>query len=273
MPELPEVETICRGISQSILKRKISSVVIRNHKLRWPIPKNLPQVLSGQSIQTIKRRGKYILLETKIGTLIIHLGMSGNLRIKPKEHVFGKHEHVNIVFGDKLALCYNDPRRFGAILWTIKNPLEHALLKNLGPEPLERNFTAQYLFDRAKRCHAPIKQFIMNSKVVVGVGNIYANEALFAAKINPVQKANTITLKRYQLLTKKTKELLRYAIKHGGTTIKDYSDSQGRKGSFQNKLRVYGREGQFCINCKTKLACIRLGQRSTVFCPHCQIES
>ncbi|CAL7962528.1 DNA-formamidopyrimidine glycosylase [Gammaproteobacteria bacterium] len=270
MPELPEVETISRGISPLILKRKISSVVIRNHKLRWPIQKNLPQVLIGQSIQKIKRRGKYILLETKTGTLIIHLGMSGNLQVKPKEHILGKHEHVNIFFGDKLALCYNDPRRFGAILWTTKNPLEHSLLKNLGPEPLERDFTAQYLFNRAKRCRVPVKQFIMNSKVVVGVGNIYASEALFVAKINPMQKANTITLKRYQLFTKKIKELLRYAIKCGGTTIKDYSDGQGRKGSFQNKLRVYGRQGQLCINCKTKLAYICLGQRSTVFCPDCQ---
>ncbi|MEI8055056.1 MAG: DNA-formamidopyrimidine glycosylase family protein [bacterium] len=169
MPELPEVETICRGIGRSILKRRVSSVVIRNHKLRWPIPKNLSQVLIRQAIKAIRRRGKYILLETKTGTLIIHLGMSGNLQIKPKEHVLGKHEHVNIVFGDKLALCYSDPRRFGAILWTTKNPLEHALLKNLGPEPLERDFTAQYLFDRAKRCHAPVKQFIMNGRVVVGV--------------------------------------------------------------------------------------------------------
>jgi formamidopyrimidine-DNA glycosylase len=272
VPELPEVETICRGISQSILKRKISSVIIRNHKLRWQICKNLPQVLIGQSIKTIKRRGKYILLETKIGALIIHLGMSGNLQIKPQEHIFGKHEHVNIVFGDKLALCYNDPRRFGAILWTTRNPLEHSLLKNLGPEPLEQDFTAQYLFDRARHCHAPVKQFIMNGRVVVGVGNIYASEALFAAKINPVQKANTITLKRYQLLTKKIKELLCCAIKYGGTTIKDYSDSQGRQGLFQKKLSVYGRQGQSCINCKTKLVYMLLGQRSTVFCPHCQIK-
>lgn len=270
MPELPEVETISRGISPQILKRKISSVLVRNHKLRWPIPKNLPQILIGQSIQKIHRRGKYILLETKAGTLIIHLGMSGNLQIKPKEHVLDKHEHVNIVFGDKLALCYNDPRRFGAILWTAENPLEHLLLKNLGIEPLEKDFTARYLFDRSKRSRCAVKQFIMDSKVIVGVGNIYANEALFAAKINPLQKTNSISYKSYQLLTKKIKELLRLAIKCGGTSIKDYIDSQGKKGSFQNKLKVYGRQGQLCVNCKTKLASIHLGQRSTVFCPRCQ---
>jgi formamidopyrimidine-DNA glycosylase len=270
MPELPEVETISRGISPQILKQKISSVLVRNHKLRFPIPKNLAQVLVGQSIQKIYRRGKYILLETKAGTLVIHLGMSGSLQIKPKEHVLGKHEHVNIIFDDKLALCYNDPRRFGAILWTTKNPQEHSLLKNLGIEPLEKNFTARYLFDRARGSHRAVKQFIMDSKVIVGVGNIYANEALFAAKINPLQKANSISYKNYQLLTKKIKELLRRAIKCGGTSIKDYIDSQGKKGSFQNKLKVYGRQGQLCVNCKTKLECIRLGQRSTVFCPRCQ---
>ena len=270
MPELPEVETISRGISPLILKQKVSSVLVRNHKLRWPIPKNLSQILIGQSIQKIHRRGKYILLGTEAGTLIIHLGMSGNLQIKSKEHVLDKHEHVNIIFGDKLALCYNDPRRFGAVLWTNENPLEHSLLKNLGPEPLEKSFTARYLFDHSRRSHRAVKQFIMDSKVVVGVGNIYANEALFVAKINPLQQANSISYKSYQLLTKKIKELLRRAIKCGGTSIKDYIDSKGKKGSFQNKLKVYGRQGQFCVNCKTKLVCVLLGQRSTVFCPRCQ---
>lgn len=270
MPELPEVETISRGIGALILKRKISSVVVRNYKLRWPIPSNLSRVLVGQSIKKIKRRGKYILLETQSGNLIIHLGMSGSLQVKPEKHILGKHEHVNIIFDDKLALCYSDPRRFGAILWTTKNPLEHSLLKNLGPEPLEREFTGQYLFNRAKGCHVSVKQFIMNSKVVVGIGNIYASEVLFAARINPLQKVNTITLERYRLLTRKVKELLRRAIKYGGTTFRDYINSHGKKGSFQNKLKVYGRQEQLCFDCKSKLVCIRFGQRSTVFCPGCQ---
>ncbi|EKE01751.1 MAG: formamidopyrimidine-DNA glycosylase [uncultured bacterium] len=270
MPELPEIETIYRGIEPAILNQRISAVVVINHQLRWPIPKKLPQVLTGQHIKAIQRRGKYLLLKTQTGTLIIHLGMSGNLQLKPQNHTLAKHEHVNIVFSNGLALCYIDPRRFGAILWTDKDPLQHKLLKNLGPEPLDRDFTAKHLFDRAKRCHSSIKQFIMNSKVVVGVGNIYANEALFAAKINPLCKASSVSLERYQLLTKKIKAILRYAIKHGGTTLRDYSDSRGQKGSFQNKLKVYGRQGQLCVNCKTKLKQIRLGQRSTVFCPSCQ---
>lgn len=272
MPELPEVETICRGIklSRQILNQKITSVIIRNHKFRLPIQKKLPQILIGQYIQKIKRRGKYILLETKTGTLIIHLGMSGSLQIKPQNHVFAKHEHLNIIFANKFALCYIDPRRFGIILWTNKKPFEHPLLKNLGPEPLSQNFTAKYLFGRAVKSKTSIKQFIMNSKIVVGIGNIYANEALFAAKINPLQKANNIPFERFQLLIKKIKELLHYAIKHGGTTIRDYSDSQGKKGLFQNKLKVYGKKNQFCTNCKTKLKHIRIGQRSTVFCPCCQ---
>jgi formamidopyrimidine-DNA glycosylase len=270
MPELPEIETICRGINPVILKQKTKSVIVRNHKLRWPIPKKLPQILIGQTIQKIKRRGKYILLETKTGTLIIHLGMSGNLQIKPKNHVLAKHEHVNIVFANGLALCYEDPRRFGAILWTDKDPLEHSLLKNLGLEPLDRNFTAKYLFSRSKNRRITVKQFIMDSKVVVGVGNIYASEALFAAKINPLRKANNITLQNYQLLVKKIKEILRSAIKNRGTTFRDHRDSQGKKGSFQNKLKVYGRQGQPCVDCRKILKHKRIGQRATVFCVYCQ---
>lgn len=270
MPELPEVETICRGLSSSILKQKIVEVYISNFKLRLPIPKNLPQVLKGQTVQKISRRGKYILLHTKTGTLIIHLGMSGNLQIKSKNHLTTKHEHLNIIFANDLLLCYHDPRRFGAILWTTKAPLKHQLLKNLGPEPLAKNFTANYLFNRAKskKCH--IKQFIMDNNVVTGIGNIYANEVLFAAKISPLQKANTISFTYYQKLVKESKKILALAIKHGGTTIKDHTDSSGKKGSFQNKLKVYGRSDQPCLNCQHNLTLIKIGGRSTVFCPHCQ---
>lgn len=270
MPELPEIETICRGISQALIQQQIKTVIIRNYKLRWPIAKDLETTLIGQQIHQIKRRGKYILVTTQTGTLIIHLGMSGNLQIKPAKHAPAKHEHATIIFTNGLALCYNDPRRFGAIVWTKDKPSQHVLLKNLGPEPLERNFNAEYLFNRAKRCQTTIKQFIMDNKIVVGVGNIYANEALFAAKINPWQKANTITLKRYKLLGKKIREILRYAIESGGTTIKDYSDSKGKKGSFQYQLKVYGKQTHNCLNCKTKLQLSRIGQRATVFCPHCQ---
>ncbi|MBU0744950.1 MAG: bifunctional DNA-formamidopyrimidine glycosylase/DNA-(apurinic or apyrimidinic site) lyase [Gammaproteobacteria bacterium] len=270
MPELPEVETICRGITPVILGQKITSVTVRNHKLRCPIPKNLSRILKGQYFLKTNRRGKYILLKTKDGALIMHLGMSGNLQIKPKNHIPTKHEHVSINFANNLALCYNDPRRFGVILWTTKEPLKHKLLKNLGPEPFSDDFTAEYLFNSAKLRRCPIKQFIMNSNIVTGVGNIYANEALFASKINPLQKANTITLACYKKLVKEIKKILLSAIKHGGTTIKDHTDSSGKQGLFQNKLKVYGRHNQSCYTCKTKLTTIKIGQRATVFCSRCQ---
>lgn len=270
MPELPEVETVCRSLISSILKQPIVTVIVRQFKLRHPIPKNLPKILRGKFVEKISRRGKYILLGTKTGTLIIHLGMSGNLQIKPQNHPIIKHDHVEIILNNNLALCYNDPRRFGAILWTNQDPLKHPLLKKLGPEPFAKEFTAAYLFDQAKSSQGPIKQFIMNNHIVTGVGNIYANEALFAAKINPLQKAKQLSLCSWQTLVKEIKKLLRRAIKYGGTTIKDHQDSHGKKGSFQNKLKIYGRANQPCYNCNTKLTRIKIGQRSTIFCPQCQ---
>ena len=270
MPELPEVETICRGLIASILKQKITDVCIHNFKLRLPISKNLPKILKKQSFQKISRRGKYILLQTKIGTLIIHLGMSGTLQIKNKNHVVAKHEHLNIYFENNLALCYTDPRRFGAILWTTKDPLKHRLLKDLGSEPLTKSFTADFLFTCAKSKKCSIKQFLMNNSVVTGIGNIYANEVLFAARINPLKKTNTLSLLQHKKLVTEIKKILQLAIKHGGTTIKDHTDSRGKKGSFQNKLKVYGKSGQLCPSCQTKLVTIKVGGRSTVFCSHCQ---
>lgn len=270
MPELPEVETVCLGISDRVLHKKISLVVIRNYSLRWSIKQDLPQILLGQLFSKVSRRGKYILLRTKLGCLIIHLGMTGSLKINPKEHIFAKHEHVNIVFADDTALCYIDPRRFGSIIWTEGDPLAHELLKYLGPEPLEAEFTAKYLFDRAQKSKTSIKQFIMNSQIVVGVGNIYANEALFAAKIHPMNPANQVSYDSCLFLVKHIKKILSCAIKFGGTTIRDYIDSEGNEGNFQNKLKVYGRQGQPCFVCGDKLKHIRLGQRATVFCEHCQ---
>lgn len=270
MPELPEVETVCLGISGKVLHKKISLVVVRNYSLRWPIRRDLPQILLGQLFNTISRRGKYILLRTKKGCLIIHLGMTGSLKINPKEHILAKHEHVNIVFADDTALCYTDPRRFGCIIWTEGDPFEHKLLKHLGPEPLEAKFTVKYLLDRAQKSKAPIKQFIMNSQVVVGVGNIYASEVLFAAKIHPLSPANQISYDACIFLVKHIKKVLVRAIKYGGTSIRDYVDSEGNEGAFQNKLKVYGRQNQPCFVCGTKLTLMRIGQRATVFCEHCQ---
>jgi formamidopyrimidine-DNA glycosylase len=270
VPELPEVETVCLGIGNRVLHKKINLVVIRNHSLRWPIRQDLPQILLGQVFNKISRRGKYILLKTKIGCLIIHLGMSGSLKINPKEHIFTKHEHVNIVFVDDTALCYTDPRRFGCIIWTEDDPLEHELLKNLGPEPLEAEFTAKYLFDRAQKSKVPIKQFIMNSQIGVEIGNIYASEVLFVAKINPLIPANQIAYDACIFLVKQIKKILADAIKYGGTTIRDYIDSEGNEGTFQNKLKVYGRQGESCLICSDELTQIRIGRRATVFCKHCQ---
>lgn len=270
MPELPEVETVCLGISNNILHKKISLVVIRNHSLRWPIEQDLPKILFGQSFHAISRRGKYILLKTKIGCLIIHLGMTGSLKINPKEHIFAKHEHVNVIFTDDTALCYTDPRRFGCIIWTEGDPLEHKLLKHLGPEPLEAEFTAKYLYNRAQKSKIAIKQFIMNSQVVAGVGNIYANEALFAANIHPLSLANQVSYDSCLFLVKQIKRILLHAIKLGGTTIRDYSDSHGNKGSFQDQLKVYGRQDQPCFICGNKLKQIKIEQRATYFCKHCQ---
>ena len=270
MPELPEVETVCLGLGSKVLHKKISLVVIRNHSLRWPIRQDLPQILLGQVFNKISRCGKYILLRTKIGCLIIHLGMSGSLKINPKEHIFAKHEHVNIVFADDTALCYTDPRRFGCVIWTEGDPLEHELLKNLGPEPLENKFTAKYLHDRAQKSKVPIKQFIMNSQVVVGVGNIYASEALFAAKIHPLSLVNQMSYDDCVSLVKYIKTVLACAIKHGGTTIRDYSDSEGNEGAFQNELKVYGRDGEPCLKCGTLISKIKQGGRGTFYCQSCQ---
>lgn len=273
MPELPEVETVCRGLKSAILKQRIVGVTIRNPNLRYPIPKNLPRVLLQQKILKIERRGKYILLGTKNGTLILHLGMSGNLQIKPKNHAVEKHEHFTVIFSNGFSMCYNDPRRFGAILWADKNPLNHKVLKDLGPEPFAKNFTASYLVQKAQGKKCAVKQFIMDSSVVTGIGNIYASEILFAAKIHPEQKVSKVTLKEFKKTVDKTKKILRLAIKHRGTTIRDHTDSQGYKGSFQDKLKVYGRQNKKCYSCNTKLIKVSIGQRATVFCPKCQIKS
>lgn len=270
MPELPEVETICLGLTESVINLKIDSVIVRHPKLRYPIPKDIVKNLPGKKFHKIQRRGKYILLDTQGGTLIIHLGMSGNLQTKPKNHTIDKHEHLTINFHGKLSLCYIDPRRFGAILWTVKNPLEHNLLKNLGPEPFSTKFTAKYLLERAKNKKTSVKQLIMDSNVVTGVGNIYANEILFSTRVNPLKKASELSLSNCEKLVKSIKKTLALAIKLRGTTIKDHLDSKGKKGGFQNKLKVYGKQNQPCPNCNGKLSMTKLGQRTTIFCPNCQ---
>lgn len=271
MPELPEVETTLRGILPHIKDTKISKVTVRHHRLRWPIPQNIDEVIKNQRITDIIRRGKYLLFITPIGTMIMHLGMSGSLRILTQETPPKKHDHLDIEFSNHKILRLTDPRRFGAVLWTTDAPSEHALLKNLGPEPLSRDLTGHYLWQKARKRKIAIKSFIMDSKVVVGVGNIYATEALFAAGINPKKSAGKISEANYELLTEAIKKILKSAIKQGGTTLKDFVNSEGKPGYFSLHLKAYGRSGLPCENCGTKLKEIRLGQRSTVYCPRCQM--
>lgn len=270
MPELPEVETTRSGIEPHILRQRVTAVVVRNPRLRWPISEGLSIELPGKIISSVERRGKYLLLYAGDHCLMVHLGMSGSLRIASPSEPPLKHDHVDIEFGNGLMLRYCDPRRFGCMLWLDGNILEHPLLGSLGPEPLSENFHSDYLFKRSRAKQAPVKTFIMDSHVVVGVGNIYANEALFMAGIRPKTKAGKISAKRFARLTECIKEILSNAITQGGTTLRDFVGGDGKPGYFKQQLFVYGRGGLPCKNCNNTLKEIRLGQRSTVYCPHCQ---
>ena len=271
MPELPEVETTRRGILPHVQGQSVTEVIIRQPCLRWPVPDALSRDIVGETITDVHRRAKYLLLKTGSGTAIIHLGMSGSLRmIKPDEHPVEKHDHVDIVLSDSRCLRYTDPRRFGAILWTTSTPDEHKLLKDLGPEPLTTDFTGERLFSLSRRRTQAIKTFIMNNHVVVGVGNIYANEALFKAGIRPDRPCGQVSAARYQLLTVAIKEILTQAIEQGGTTLKDFVGGDGKPGYFKQELMVYGRKGQPCKKCGRLLVEIRQGNRATCFCKYCQ---
>lgn len=270
MPELPEVETTLRGISAHVLNSPIVQVNIRNARLRWPVPDNLAVLLVEQTITSIKRRAKYLLLGTAKGTVIIHLGMSGSLRIVAPQTPYDKHEHVEFCFANGKSLRLKDPRRFGAVLWTSAPIDEHPLLCNLGPEPLSEQFNGINLFKLSRKKTVAIKSFIMNSKVVVGIGNIYANEALFACGIHPRRAAGKISKLRYEKLCIESKRILEQAISQGGTTLKDFVGGTGKPGYFKQELLVYGRKGQPCVQCQKPLKEIRLGNRSTVYCTNCQ---
>lgn len=271
MPELPEVETTCRGISPHILHQTIKQVIIRTPKLRWPIPKNIAKILPGQQVRAIERRAKYILIKFDIGTLIIHLGMSGRLQTLSSFSAAQKHDHVDFGFNNGTWLRLNDPRRFGAVLWTEQPPLEHKLLVNLGPEPFDTSFTSKYILTKAKNKKIAVKKFIMDAAVVVGVGNIYASEALFASKIDPRKAAQDITLNQYTILVKHIRGILKAAIAKGGTTLKDFLDTDGNPGYFSQKLKVYGRDKQPCLVCDNLIESLQIGQRNTFFCTTCQI--
>lgn len=270
MPELPEVETTCRGIMPHIRGKKISRVIIRQQQLRWPVADDLPQILSGQIVLQVKRRAKYLLLETATGSLIIHLGMSGNLRIVNTQLKPGKHDHIDFVFADGVILRLNDPRRFGAVLWTTAPTNQHPLLESLGPEPLSTDFNGQLLYHLARQRKITVKSFIMNSHIVVGVGNIYASESLFMAGILPSRQAGRISLQRYQQLADSIKNVLKQAIDQGGTTLRDFVNAQGKPGYFQQSLHVYGRANQPCLQCSSPIKQIKIAQRASYFCSHCQ---
>lgn len=270
MPELPEVETTLRGIAPHVKGVVVEKILVRENRLRWAVTPGLKKALAGRSIADVERRAKYLLLKSADGTVLIHLGMSGSLAIVAADEPLRKHDHVDFCLAGGKVLRFHDPRRFGCILWLTGDPQQHPLLAELGPEPLSETFTGSYLFERSRKRKAPVKSFIMDGRIVVGVGNIYANEALFAAGIAPERMAGTITKKQYEALAAAIKAVLVKAITAGGTTLRDFSGSDGQPGYFQQELLVYGRGGEPCVRCGKALTEIRLGQRTTVYCPKCQ---
>ncbi|XKH02071.1 bifunctional DNA-formamidopyrimidine glycosylase/DNA-(apurinic or apyrimidinic site) lyase [Marinobacter nauticus] len=269
MPELPEVETTRQGIAPHCEDQVITRVAIHNASLRWPVPDDLPRQLEGRIIRSVERRAKYLFLNLDTGTVIIHLGMSGSLRVITDDTPALKHDHVELVLGNGRTLRFNDPRRFGCWLWT-EETANHPLIRDLGPEPLSNDFNGAWLYRLSRKKQTPVKSFIMDNHVVVGAGNIYANEALFKAGIHPKRKAGRISLDRYHKLAEAIRETLMAAILMGGTTLRDFMNSDGKPGYFAQSLLVYGRGGQPCPECQTTLKEIRMNNRSTVYCPRCQ---
>ncbi len=270
MPELPEVETSRRGIEPYLLNKTITEITIRQHKLRWPIPKNLPSLTKGKKILKVCRRAKYIYLKLDNGSIIIHLGMSGSLRICTNKTAPEKHDHVDIKIANNKILRLRDPRKFGCVLWAKGDINQHELIKPLGPEPLENLFDTKYLHKKANNRQCSIKALIMNSHIVVGVGNIYASEALFRAGINPKRKAGKISFQRLQKLVDVIKLTLTLAIEEGGTTLRDFTGIDGQPGYFAQKLLVYGRTGDKCTQCGTPIKQFTQQARSTFYCSQCQ---
>ncbi len=269
MPELPEVETTRRGLRPHLLGRRISGVTLRRPDLRWPIPAAICDLLPGQRILDVRRRAKYLLIDTEPGAALLHLGMSGVLRVLPADAALGRHDHVDIGLEDGRLLRFTDPRRFGCLLWQPQGEL-HPLLQALGPEPLSDEFDGDFLFARSRGRQAPIKTFLMDQAVVVGVGNIYAAEALFRAGIAPARAAGGVSRARYGRLADAVKDILGQAIRRGGTTLRDFLDPEGTPGYFAQSLSVYGRDGQACPACGGTLRGTRLGNRATAWCPRCQ---
>jgi len=270
MPELPEVETPRRGIAPHLEGRRLEGAVVRERRLRYPVPRDLSARVRGRRVAVVRRRGKYLLIDLEDeGGLLIHLGMSGSLRIVPCGQPPGKHDHVDLRIEGGRCLRLTDPRRFGLVLWA-REPDHHPLLRDLGPEPLSAEFDGDYLWRRSRGRRVAVKNFIMDGHVVDGVGNIYANEALFRAGIHPARAAGRISRQRCERLAQAIREVLAEAIEAGGTTLRDFTGSDGRPGYFSRTLAVYDREGAPCPRCGHPIRSIRLGQRSTFYCPRCQ---
>ena len=284
MPELPEVETTRRGLIPHVEGRRVRAVTLRRPDLRWPIPPEVSALLPGQRIDAVRRRAKYLLLDTQAGSALLHLGMSGSLRVLPAATPVGTHDHVDIFLEDGRAngakpsaarvLRFNDPRRFGCLLWQPVGTT-HALLRGLGPEPLSdgvdgATFDGDYLFARSRGRKVPVKSFLMDQRIVVGVGNIYVAEALFAAGISPLRAAGRVSRERYRLLADEIRRILQNAITRGGTTLRDFISPDGAPGYFEQELSAYGREGEPCRRCGRALRHAWIGQRATVWCATCQ---
>jgi formamidopyrimidine-DNA glycosylase len=269
MPELPEVETTRRGLAPHVIGRAIRRVEVREPRLRWPVAKDLAPRLADARIDSLERRGKYLLFGTEAGTLLVHLGMSGSLRYLPAAAAPSTHDHIDVHFADGSSLRFNDPRRFGSFMLT-RAPHRHPLLKALGPEPLGAAFTADYLADACRGRRVAIKQQLMNGRIVVGVGNIYANEALFRAGIHPMRAAGRVARARFEPLVTAVRAVLLDAIEEGGTTLRNFVGGDGRPGYFRSALQVYDREGQPCLRCGTPITHRVVGQRSTYYCARCQ---
>ncbi|AFJ02345.1 Formamidopyrimidine-DNA glycosylase [Methylophaga frappieri] len=270
MPELPEVETTRVGIAPHIEGQIIERVIVRDYRLRWPIPADIEKILTGQQILQVQRRAKYLLFKTPTGTLIMHLGMSGRMRVVDTPVKPAKHDHVDITFRNGLTLRFTDPRRFGAMLWTTTSTDLHPLIHHLGPEPLSEDFTGDSLYQRSRKRQVSIKTFIMNAEIVVGVGNIYASEACFLARLHPEMKAGKLTRPQAERLATAIKTVLEKAIAAGGTTLRDFRDAAGNPGYFAQKLFVYARANQPCRHCDQIIVQCRQANRATFFCPGCQ---
>lgn len=271
MPELPEVETTRAGIAPHISGRRITGVTVREGRLRWPVAPDLAEILSGQYIRSVTRRAKYLLLDTDAGCILIHLGMSGSLRVFTGDIPPPlKHDHIDLAFDNGALLRFHDPRRFGAFLWFAGAAEHHPLLQHLGPEPLSAAFDADYLRQALAHQKRALKLALMDNRIVVGVGNIYANEALFQAALAPVRAANSLTPAEYAALAAAVRDVLQRAIAAGGSTLRDFVNSDGRSGYFQQQYAVYGRDGAVCHRCGGGIVKITQGQRSSFYCPGCQ---